>query len=283
MSAATFLSEPVAAPIGLSGVRVSGGVSVRCSERLAESRVVDVRERDGYKVRFPRRSAPPEAVIINTGGGLAGGDDVLQSIEVTDNAALTVTTQAAERAYRSLSGAITKLDVQMNVGEGAELRWLPQETILFDKSRLDRRLTADIAVSAKLLVAETIVFGRAAMGEILTSGLFKDTWRIRRGGKLVFAENIKLGEETFHMVSSSAIADGAHAIMTVVFVANDAEDRLAGVRRTLRAANFECAASAWNGMLVVRGLAAGTEEVRNTMAALVTALGSEQLPRVWWT
>ncbi len=283
MSAATFLSVPVTTPIGLSGIRVSGGVSVRCSERLAESRVVDVRERDGYKVRFPRRSSPPEAVIINTGGGLAGGDDVLQSIEVTDNATLTVTTQAAERAYRSLSGATTKLDVQMGVGEDAELRWLPQETILFDQARLERRLTADIAVSATLLIAETIVFGRAAMGEVLASGLFKDTWRIRRGGKLIFAENLKLNDETFRMVSSTAIAGGAHAIMTVVFVANDAEDRLAGVRRALRAAKFECAASAWNGMLVVRGLAAGTEEVRNAMAALATALGSEQLPRVWWT
>ena len=77
MSAATFLSDRTPdAPIGLGNVRVSGGVSIHCQLRLGESRIVDTRERDGYKVRSPRRSSPPEAVLINTGGGIAAGDDV---------------------------------------------------------------------------------------------------------------------------------------------------------------------------------------------------------------
>jgi urease accessory protein len=284
MSAATYLSDPTPIPrICLDSVRVCGGVSIRASERLGESRIIDIRERDGYKVRSPRRSRPPEAVIINTGGGIAGGDDIMQDITVDAHAALTVTTQASERIYRSLERSVTKVDVCLSLGEEAALNWLPQDTILFEGSRLERSITAEIAPSAQLLLAETVVFGRAAMGEQLTTGLFRDSWRIRRGGKLVFAENILLRDEMFRMMSAPALAGDAHAALTLVYVAPNAEDRLAGVRNVLNEARFSCAASAWNGLLVVRGLAPGVEPVRHAVQGIVGALDRGPLPRVWWT
>lgn len=284
MSAATFLSDrsPVP-PIGLESVRVSGGVSIRCSQRLGESRIVDVGQRDGYKVRMPRRSAPPEAVIINTGGGVAGGDDVAQEIVVDDGAALTVTTQASERIYRSHNDAVTNVDVRASLGDGAQLNWLPQDTILFDGAMLRRRMTAEIAASARLLVGETVVFGRAAMGETLQTGLFQDQWRLKRDGRLVFAENILLRDETFRLLAAPVVAGAAQATLTLVLIAPDAEDRLAATRKVLRNAGFECAASAWNGMIMVRGMAAKVEAIRHLMRDLVPVLQGISVPRVWWT
>ena len=284
MSAATFLSDRTPSPpIGLNSVRVSGGISIRCCERLGESRIVDVRQRDGYKVRMPRRSAPPEAVIINTGGGVAGGDDVAQEITVERGAALTVTTQASERVYRSLDGADTHIDVSASLADGATLNWLPQDTILFNGSRLRRRLTAEIAASARLLVAETVVFGRAAMGEVLDTGLFQDQWRFHRDGKLVFAENILLRDETFRLLAAPAVAGGAQASLTLVYIAPDAEDRLVATRKVLRDASFECGASAWNGLLVVRGLTDKVEAIRYLVRDLLATLQGCSVPRVWWT
>lgn len=284
MSAATFLSDPVpSVPIGLSNVRVSGGVSVHCQQRLGASRIVDTRERDGYKVRSPRRSSPPEAVLINTGGGIAAGDDILHDIRVDDEADLTVTTQASERIYRSSDGATSKVDTRLELGAGAALNWLPQDTIIFDRSRMERCITADMTGSSRLLVAETLVLGRAAMGETLASGLFRDKWRIHRDGKLVFAENVLLRDETFHLLTAAVMAGGAQAILTMVFVAPEAEARLSRVREVLASAQLECAASAWNDMLVVRGLALKTEQIRHLMAELVPALQRGTLPRVWWT
>ncbi len=284
MSAATFLSDRVPeVPFALGSVRVSGGVSIHCQQRLGQSRIVNTRERDGYKVRSPRRSEPPEAVLINTGGGIAAGDDILHDICVDDGADLTVTTQASERIYRSIDGAMSKIDARIELGAGAGLNWLPQDTIIFDRSRLERNITAEITDTSRLLVAETLVLGRVAMGETLTEGLFRDKWRIHRGGKLVFAENVLLRDETFHLLNAAAIAGGAQAILTLVFLAPDAEDRLSAVREVLASAKFDCAASAWNRMLVVRGLALKTEQVRSLMSELVPALHRGTLPRVWWT
>lgn len=284
MSSAISPFDTIAKPgTSLGDIRVSGGVSIRVDARQGRSRVADLRERDGYKVRFPRRSDPPEAIIINTGGGLASGDDILQSFDIGDDAALKVTTQAAERSYRVHDGATTRLNVRATLGQNAKLTWLPQETILFDRTRLSRSIDIDLAASASALIAETVVFGRIAMGEKLESGLFADKWRIRRDNRLVFAENIKLHNETFELMSEAAINGGAHVVTTLAYVAPDAEDLLHAARIVLADAPFHGAASAWDGKLIVRGLANRSEDVRNIMQKLVPALGGGSLPRVWWT
>ncbi len=284
MSAATFLSDPAPnVPIAIGNVRVSGGVSVRCERRFGESRIVDTRERDGYKVRSPRRSSPPEAVLINTGGGIAAGDDILHDIHVDDDADLTVTTQASERIYRSSDGATSKVDTRIVLGAGAGLNWLPQDTIIFDRSRLQRAISADIVRSSTLLLAETLVLGRAAMGETLAQGLFRDQWRVRRDDRLVFAENVLMRDETYRCFSEAVMAGGSQALLTLVFLAPDAEDKLGPVREVLASAELDCAASAWNSMLVVRGMALKTEWIRLLMSEIVPALGRGTLPRVWST
>lgn len=264
-------------------VRVHGGIGVRVEKHGLQNRVTDVSERDGYKVRFPRRSDPPEAIIINTGGGLASGDEIMQSFEIGDSSALTVTTQASERSYRSADGATTRLSVTASIGADASLLWLPQETILFNQTRLSRSIDIDMTSSSRALIAETVVFGRIAMGETLKTGLFADKWRVRRDDKLVFAENIRLGDDTFQAMTSAAMAGGAHVTMTLIHVAPHADDLLEAARNAIAKAAFPCAASAWNGMLVVRGLAHRSEDIRRMMAHLLPTLTATPVPRVWWT
>jgi urease accessory protein len=284
MSSTIYPSEHQPSTVsGLGSVRVRGGVSVSVATKDGRCRVADVGERDGYKVRFPRRSNPPEAVIINTGGGLASGDEILQSFDVGDGAALTVTTQAAERSYRSTGRETTRLSVEARVGEEAALIWLPQETILFDKTRLSRSIDVDLSVSSKALIAETVVFGRFAMGESLETGHFADRWRIRRDNRLVFAENVKLDDDAFQAMTLAAMTGGAHVATTLVYVAAGSEDLLNSARKAIAGAPFHCAASVWNGMLVVRGLAHRSEDVRHMLARLIHALGIGPMPRVWWT
>ena len=132
-----------------------------------------------------------EAVIVNTGGGMAGGDRFAIDLSLGAGASLIAGTAAAEKIYRS-TGPDAEMDVTLDVGEGARLAWLPQETILFDRARLSRRIDVDLAESASLLMAEAVVFGRAAMGEAMEQGFFADRWRVRRGGKLVFADSARL-------------------------------------------------------------------------------------------
>jgi len=264
-------------------VRVSGGVNIRCEWRLGKSRVTQLGERDGYKVRIPRHSAPPEAIMINTGGGIAGGDTILHNVSVGDSAELTITTQASERIYRSAHQAVTTMGVNLEVGQDASLNWLPQDTIIFDRSRLKRRISVSLTSTSRLVLAEATVFGRQAMGEILSNCLFHDSWRVRRDNKLVFAENVRLQDESLCHLSSPAIAADAKVALTVLYCAPDAEYQLVRVREILEACAFDCAASVWNNLLVVRALAPGPEPVRKIMASLAPPLTGRSLPRVWLT
>jgi len=267
----------------LANVRVAGGVSVRTEDRNGSSTVTHLHENDGYRALLVRRSDPPEMIIVNTGGGLASGDRVHQRFEVGDRSALTVTTQAAERSYRSGDGATACVDVEASVGSNATLNWLPQETILFDNARLARSIDVELSSTSRLLMAETVVFGRRAMGESLASGLFADRWRIRRDGKLIFAENIKLNDAAYAMMPCPVMSHGAHAALTLLLTAPGVEDLLARTRTVLDWMTFECAASAWDGKLVVRGLAQKPEDIRRLMQLLIPALGGSTLPRTWST
>jgi urease accessory protein len=265
-------------------VRVAGGISLRLERRHGRTSVADLLERDGYKVRFPRqRSEEAEAVIINTGGGLAGGDHVRQHIAVGDGGRATVSTQSSERVYRALGDSETCVDVRLSIGAGATLNWLPQETILYDRSRLRRSIEVDMGPGARALVAETIVFGRTTMGETVRDGLLTDRWRIRSEGRLVFAENVLLDGEIAEKLAATPIAQGAHVVSTLLAIRADAADMLAPVRAALDGADCETGATAWGPRLAVRTLGRSSESVRRLLARLIPILTGRALPRVWQT
>ncbi len=177
----------------------------------------------------------PEAVLINTSGGVTGGDRLQWRLEAGAGAALVVTTQAAERVYRSTGGE-ARIETRLVAGPGATLEWLPQETILFDAGRLDRRLEVDLAADASVTLLESIVLGRAAMGEQVMSGALSDQWRIRRGGRLVHAEALRAEGDLARAAAGAATLAGGRAFATLVHLAPGAEARLDAARAPPRRA-----------------------------------------------
>ncbi len=283
MSATVLQSDHAGEPDQtLQKVRVQGGISLRVAVRDGRSRAADVSERDGYKLRFPRNDGShPQAVIINTGGGLVGGDSVAQSVEVAAGAEATVTTQSAERVYRALGSATTAIGVKLDIADGGCINWLPQETIVFDRARLRRDFDVGIAGEGRCVLAETLVFGRMAFGEQVRSGNLRDTWRIRIDGRLVFAENVVLDGDVTDRLSLSAVAGGAHVVGTVVAAGGDVADRLERVRAELSGTRCRVAASAWGALLVVRALGERSRDVRDAFMRALPILTGAALPRVW--
>lgn len=267
-------------PTQMERVRGSARVSVRSAAGV--TRLAENYQAGSAKVRFPRvrGGLPLEAVLLNTAGGLTGGDCLDYSISVEDGAHGIATTQAAERVYRSVAGT-ARIDTRLAVAAGATLDWLPQETILFDRSALARTLIADVHPTARLLAVEAIVLGRTAMGETARSIALSDSWRIRRGGKPVFADGIRLHGDSVTTLAAGATGNGAAAIATLVFVAPDAEASLETARAALAIATGECGASAWNGMLVARLIAPAGHALRTDLIRLVEALRGKPMPRVW--
>jgi len=249
--------------------------------------VADLFESGPSRLRFPRsHGATPEAILVNTAGGVACGDRFELSVALDAGARLVVSTTAAEKIYRS-DGPVSRIDNRLDLAAGARLDWLPQETILYDASRLRRRFEADLAPDAALLVVEIVAFGRTARGERLAEGLFEDVWRVRRDGRLVYADALRLDGAIADALNRPAIGGGAAACATILDASPGAESRLDEARALLEragangAGGVEAGASAWNGHLVLRGLAPDVSALRRVLVRVLEAYRGTPLPRVW--
>ena len=221
-----------------------------------------------------------EVVFLNTAGGLTGGDQLDYSLSLAAGARAVGTTQTAERAYLSRTGG-ARVDVTLTLGAGARLHWLPQELILFEGASIDRRLRVEMAENAEFIMLETLVLGRAAMGERLTQLALRDRREVIRGGRPAMVEAIRLSDADLVRPGAAGL-NGAVALATLALFAPDAVDRLARLRAVLPAEGaVRAAASAWEGKLVVRFMAPEAWPLRQAVAVAVATLTGGALPRVW--
>jgi urease accessory protein len=261
--------------------RAEGAVGLRFLADGPRSRLDRCYQRGSLKARFPRQTDTnvPEAVLLNTAGGITGGDRFAVQAEIGAGAALTVTSQTAERIYRS-SGGEGRVDTILSLAAGATCAWMPQETILFDGGRLSRRLDVDMAEDACLVLCEAVILGRAAHGETVRSGIISDRWRVRRGGRLAYADTLFLDGGKGAATEGSATLAGGRAFATLLVVAPSTESLLDTARAALESCPVTGGASAWNGMLTARFVAADGSAIRQSIVALCQAIGV-RVPRAW--
>jgi urease accessory protein len=259
--------------------RARGAVKFDVHFAEGKTRRRQLHESGSLRVRFP---SPEDhglsAMFVNTAGGAAGGDRFDIDIAAGEGTSLTVTTAAAEKVYRS-HGPAAEINIALKAGAGAHLSWLPQETILFDQARTIRRIDIDLADRATLLLCEIVVFGRAAMGEVMRTGSFVDRWRLRRGGRLVFGENVRLDGNIAAKLARPAIGNGAVAIGTALIVPGD-EALIERLREATDGAGGEVGISCWNGFAMARFCAQDAAKLRTDMMAVLGRSGA-MLPRMW--
>ena len=256
--------------------------AVRFDVRLQDgvTRRHHLHESGSLRVRFP---SPEDdglsAMFVNTAGGIAGGDRFAIEVAAGEGSRVTLSSAAAEKVYRA-PGKPAELDIALTAAAGAHISWLPQETILFDRSRIIRRIDIDLAETASLLLCEIVVFGRTAMGERMREGAFVDRWRVRRGGRLVFAETVRLDGDIGDRLAQSAIAKGAAAIGTALIVPGDAA-LVERIRESLPSFRGEAGLSAWNGFAMARFCAQDAASLRADMMAVLGCASTVPLPRLW--
>ena len=280
MTTSAVLLPSEAPALNVESLRVRAQLRLRAVQDVTKTRLSDLGEGGGYRIKFPFPDKSLEAVIVNTGGGLLGGDELNIDVSADAGAHLDITTQSAEKIYRTLEQP-SRIDVKLTVAEGAALHWMPQESILFSGARLSREIHADVAANAELLIAESMTFGRIASGEIMHAGAVKDRWRIKRDGRLVFADDFALSGALAESLDRPAIAGGARASATLLLVAPDAESRLDAVRENITLQGVESGASAWNNMLVVRLLSKDPALLRKVMITTLEGLRKSPVPRFW--
>ena len=263
--------------------RASGQCRVVFDLRDGETRLVDLYQRDPCRVLFPKGEPddPPQAVLLTTSGGVTGGDRLDMAVEVGPGATAVATTQAAEKIYRAAGTETCSIDVGLCVENAATLEWLPQESIVFEGSRLRRRTVADVAIQATLLACEMVVLGRAASGERFTRGLLLDSWTVRRGGRLAWTDTLRVEGETPGMPGAGAGFGAANALATVIGVWDTPQERFEAARALLDTAEgVRAGVTLVNGIVVARLLGEATA-VRAATIAFLTGLRGQRLPRVW--
>jgi urease accessory protein len=250
--------------------RAVGELRVALRARDGRTVLEGLRQAGCLKARFPRpeHCGWSSVVTLNTSGGIVGGDRLDSAFALGAGARATIAAQAAERFYRSLpGGAPSQVRSRITAGDGAAVEWLPQETILFDRCALDRQLHVELAADAWFLGLETLVFGRAAMGERVDRASVHDVIRLHRDGRLLLHDAIRMDGAVAATLQRPAIAGGARAVATLVHVAPDAEAAVAALRAALAHVGAQCGVSAWDGMLVARMLAADGASLRAAVLA----------------
>ncbi|UVK41407.1 urease accessory protein UreD [Mesorhizobium sp. AR10] len=267
----------------LPAQRVAGMARLVCASTDGRTRLRRLYQDGSAKIRMPAVASDPlEAVLINTAGGLTGGDRLGWEVDVGAGASATITTQACEKIYRAASDR-AEVRVKLTVGEHGRIAWLPQETIVFDRSAFARTLDVELAVDAEALLLEATVFGRLAMGERAAHGHFHDRWRVSQEGALVHAEDFRIGPGIAATLGRSAVAGGAIAVATVLMVSPRAAAFLDPARHII---GGQGDAGAWSvkksGKLLARLFAEDGYQLRKRLVPLVELLnGRAGLPKLW--
>ncbi|WP_300067653.1 urease accessory protein UreD [uncultured Ruegeria sp.] len=265
---------------GANPPRAKGVVNLS-TKKLGENSVLDTLLQSGSsKCLFPRASAQGlDAVLLNTAGGVTGGDSFRFTANAAEGTTLTLTTQACERAYKAQPRPYAQISNHLTVSSGARLNWLPQETILFNGSALDRRLQIEMDPDATMLLVEPLVFGRAAMGETLTDIRLRDRIEILRDGAPAFLDAMRFSGDLQAHLCRPHVANGAGAMALVVFASATAEGQLAPVRHLLP--DTAGASLIQNDMLVIRMLAKTSFALRRALMPVLRRLNNDTLPRCW--
>jgi urease accessory protein len=237
---------------------------------------------------FPRigGAAAEEAVLINTAGGIAGGDRLKCGVTALASASIAVTSQAAEKVYRALNEP-ARITTELKASEGAKLAWLPQETIVFNGARLSRETEIELSSGAQLLALEWLVLGRAAHGEEIVGGHITDIWRVRRDGRLIWADSFRATDEMFSHLHRKALLSNCKAVGTLIYFGPYLDTRLEFVRGIAPSLECHCAATSVGGLIIVRFAAKVSSNLRLALRSFLQQFGQElgagpfRVPKMW--
>jgi urease accessory protein len=268
--------------------RAEGSCRIVLSGSEKGTRVMDVFQRSPIRVLFPRANgaAVEEAVLVNTAGGIAGGDRLEFSVTVLANASIAVTSQAAEKVYRALNEP-ARIATKLKASEGARLAWLPQETIVFNRARISRETEIEFSSGAELLALEWLVLGRAAHGEAMRGGRITDSWRVKKDGRLIWGDTFRATNEVFPHMGRKALLSECKAIATLLYFGPNLDLTLEIFRNLAPSLGCPCAATLVSGLMVARFAATTSSDLRLALRTVLQLFGRElgpgpfRVPKMW--
>jgi len=283
--------------VGVSDTAIPRDKDLQRSEGLARlilagsaqgTRIVDIFQRSPIRLMFPgiRGACVEEAVVVNTGGGIAGGDRLELAVTVLPDASITVTSQAAERVYRALNEPAL-VETRLKICRAAKLAWLPQETIVFNGGRMRRNTEIEISAGAEMLALEWLVLGRSAHGEEIVGGEITDGWQVRLDGRLIWADRFRATDDVFPRLQSPALLANFKAIGTLIYFGPDPAVQVQFLRDVAPQLQCHCFATSVSGLVIVRLAACAAAELKGALREILPQFGRARrqdpfrLPKMW--
>ncbi len=268
--------------------RAEGSCRIVLSSSERGNRIMDVFQRSPIRVLFPTVVGAPiqEAVLVNTAGGIAGGDRLESAVTVLANASMTVTSQAAEKIYRALTEP-ARIVTKLKACATAKLAWLPQETIIFNRARVSRQTKIEVSSGTELLALEWLVLGRAAHGEKMAGGHITDSWRVMKDGRLIWADSFRVTDEMFPHLHRKALLSDCKAFATLIYFGPDLETRLELLRNIASSIVCHCAPTSVSGLIIVRFAAKDSFDLRIALRNFLQQFSEElgpgpfRVPKMW--
>jgi urease accessory protein len=264
----------------------SGRIVVSASEKGA--RITEVFQRSPIRIMFPRvgGAGVEEGVVINTAGGVAGGDRLECAVTALANSSIAVTSQAAEKVYRALKQP-AQIATKLKAEAGARLAWLPQETIVFNSGRICRDMEIEVSSRSELLALEWLVLGRAARGEEVVGGHISDSWRVKRDDRLIWADSFRVTDGVFPQLRRRALLSDCKAVATLIYLGPALEIRLEVLRDIAASLDCQWAATLVGGLIVARFAATASIELRAALCGFLQQFNREfgpgpfRVPKMW--
>jgi len=253
----------------------------------AVTRLMERRHSGPLRVQKPLYPEGPgicHAIMIHPPGGIVGGDQLSVAVDVGTGGHAFLTSPGAAKWYRA-NGKVSRQEVRLQVGVGAALEWMPQETIFYNEAQVRMVHEVDLAADARYIGWEILCFGRSASGERFASGQVAQRTSIRRGGKLLWWEQGALDGGSAAMTSVLGL-DGASVCATLIAVGAPAPLALQDAMRALAPA---LALTQIKSVLCARLLCNDSELARAVMTRLWQLLRPHLLgceaavPRIWHT
>jgi urease accessory protein len=133
--------------------------------------------------------------LLHPPGGVVAGDCLTIQVQAESDTESLLTTPGAGKFYRSESRE-AKQQVDIFLKEGAVLEWLPQETILYQGSRVTSSVHVSLAENARFIGWEITVLGRPAAREGFEQGNAYLNWKIVRCGQPLLVEKMHLDAQS---------------------------------------------------------------------------------------
>jgi urease accessory protein len=222
-----------------------------------------------------------ELVLVNTAGGLTSGDIFNYNIDAINHSETFVTTQTAERVYKGLEEN-AKINVNLTVDNSSNLYWIPQELILFNLCNLSRNIEVNLQPNSNFLLAESMIFGRTAMGEILEKGFIKDNWKIFLNKNLIHSEALSLTGNIKENLSNIASTQNGIAVCNFFIYGKKFLTKENDLIKLIKNSDdVFISHSNWNDKILVRIVAKDAYNLKILQKKLILCFSDNTLPKVW--